>query len=101
MTQREAEDSFSIAFSYWSLVSWPQHFQAVWEDPGRWAEKQGFNRSLPTTGDKMMGFSSHSCKQWPCIQWSKGRHPKLDYFQHTSEEGMLFSLYSRQEDKAI
>lgn len=60
-----------------------------------------FTHSPPTTGDKMMWFSSHSCKQGPSYSVVKQNKEKRTIFSSGSEEGMILSLYSRQEEKVI
>lgn len=62
---------------------------------------QDFTHSLPTAGDKMMWFSLHSCKQGPSYSVVKKKKEKTTIFSISGEEGMIFSLYSRQEEKVI
>ena len=68
-TRIEAEDSFPVRLSYWSLDSWPPCFQALCEDPRHLAQR--------------------------------GEVEKTTIFSISSDEGMIFSLYSRQEEKII
>lgn len=62
---------------------------------------QDFTHSPPTTGDKMMWFSLHSCKQGPSYSVVKKKKEKTTIFSFSGEEGMIFSLCSRQEEKVI
>lgn len=57
--------------------------------------------SLPAAGDKMMWFSLHSCKEGPSYTVVKKKKRKTTIFSISGEEGMIFSLYSRQEEKVI
>lgn len=89
------------------------------EDPAHWGQRgevgnacgqtdrrthsasQGFTHSPPTTGNKTMWFSWHSCKQRPSYSVVKQKKEKRTIFSSSGEEGMICSLYSRQEEKVI